>query len=827
MSEPERVDTLLAALTLDEKAALTAGADLWTTVPVDRVGIPAWILSDGPAGVRGRNFERPTPSACMPCATALGATWNPALLEQVGAVIGDQSRTKEVRVLLAPTVNLHRSPLGGRTFESYGEDPLHVGLLAAAFVRGVQSRGVAATVKHFAGNEAEFDRHVSDSVIDERTLREIYLVPFELAVREGGALAIMTGYNRLNGTWCAEHPELFQILRDEWGFEGLVMTDWFAVDSTIGSALAGLDLEMPGPGRQYGPALADAVRAGKLDESVLDGIVRRILAVFARLGALDDAPPSEPEGVDNRPEHRAVARQAAVEATVLLRNEGVLPFDVDQIKTLAVIGPNADRAQILGGGSASLEPHYRVTPLEALRRRLGDRVAITYEQGCDIDLNVPPLLLPLKEVFEADGAELERGEATSTRLLYSSTRFAGVADKWSVRATGTFVPEADGPHEVVLVQAGRARVLLDGVAVVDGAADPPPPGDAFFGMGSQPISGTVDLRAGVPLELVIELSNESAPFFVGALVGVRRVVPAAELLDRAIAAAQAADAVVVVVGTNDDWETEGHDRATLRLPGDQDELVQRVCAANANTAVVLNAGSPLELPWADEAPALLDVWFGGQEMADALVDVLVGDADPSGRLPSTFPMLVEHTPAFGNFPGAHGEVRYGEGLLVGYRWYDSRTFPVRFPFGHGLSYTTFAVAPPEVTSDGDHTVVRVAVTNTGTRAGAEVVQLYVEPVDSPVFRPRKELKSFAKVFLEPGRSATVTLVLTERAFAYWQPQWSGDAEVRARAQASSVVSGSKSTEEPAAGWRAHPGSYRLHVGRSAADIAHVVAVERP
>lgn len=820
-------DELVAALTLDEKAALTAGADLWTTVPVARLGIPAFLLTDGPAGARGASFERPTPSACLPCGSALGATWNPTLLEQVGIVIGEQARTKGARVLLAPTVNLHRSPLGGRTFESYGEDPLHTGLLAAAFVRGVQSRGVATTVKHLAGNEAEHERNTIDSVIDERTLRELYLLPFELTVREGGALGMMTAYNRLNGTWCSEHPELLtSILRDEWGFEGFVVTDWFAVDATVGSAEAGLDLEMPGPARQYGAALADAVRAGDLDEAVLDGMVGRLLGVFDRLGALDDAGPGE-EGVDDRPEHRSVARRAAVESTVLLRNDGVLPFDVSALRTLAVIGPNADRAQILGGGSAALEPHHRTTPLDALRQRLGDDVAITYEQGCDIDVTVPPLQLPMEEVLlDGDGREVARRSVTSTKLLYFGAPSPELGSRWSVRTTGTFVPEVDGPHQVTLVQAGRARVLVGGTVVVDGVAAPPPPGSALFGMGSEQAEGLVELTAGQPVELAIELSNVEAPLIVGVLVGVRPV-PAPDLLDRAVAAAAAADAVVVVVGTNDDWETEGHDRTSLSLPGGQDELVRRVCAVNRRTAVVVNAGAPVDLPWADEAPALLDVWFGGQEMAEALADVLTGRADPSGRLPTTFPMRIEQTPAFGNFPGEDGEVRYGEGLLVGYRWYETRQLPVRFPFGHGLSYTTFSMAEPEVDDVADGTLVRVRVTNTGDRSGAEVVQLYVEPVDPAVFRPHKELKAFAKVWLEAGQSATVTLGLTERAFAHWQPDPAPYAAVRARQKATAVsITSSSASGPPPRGWQVSPGEYRLHVGRSSADIAHVVTVSR-
>jgi beta-glucosidase len=357
------IDRLVAQLTLEEKAALTAGRDLWSTTPVERVGIPSWKVTDGPNGARGGGLPGSggTTAVCVPCGSALGATWDPDLVQQVGVMLGQEARTKACRVLLAPTVNIHRSPLAGRNFECYSEDPLLSGKLAAAFIRGVQSQGVATTVKHFAGNEAETHRFTDNSVIDERALREIYLLPFELAVREGGTLGVMTGYNRLNGHFCAEHRDLIKgILRGEWGFDGLVMSDWYAAGSTAGSAGAGLDLEMPGPGRFFGAALAAAVTAGEVDETVLDAQVGRLLSVFERLGALEDPPVSE-RGVD-LPEHRALARRAATEAFVLLKNEGVLPWDPATLTTLAVIGPNADRAQLMGGGSAIVNAHYRTLP---------------------------------------------------------------------------------------------------------------------------------------------------------------------------------------------------------------------------------------------------------------------------------------------------------------------------------------------------------------------------------------------------------------------------------------------------------------------------------
>ena len=397
------------------------------------------------------------------------------LVEAIGAVIGAEARTKECRVLLGPTVNIHRSPLAGRNFECYSEDPLLSGRIAAAFVRGAQSEGVATTVKHFAGNDAEFERNSINSVIDERTLREITLVPFELAVREGGSLGIMTAYNRLNGTFCSEHEWLLaDVLRGEWGFEGFVISDWFARGSTAGSARAGLDLEMPGPGRIYGDALAKGLRNGEVDESHVDAAVTRLLGVFDRVGALDEEP-GTPRSVD-LPEHRALAARAACEAMVLLKNDGhVLPFDASAIRTLAVIGPNAERARIMGGGSASLTPHHRMPPLDALRARLGDAVEIVHEPGCDIDRTVPAVeaRFDLTTFSDADleGAVVHEEVRHDGRLLFFGPL---PGDGKSFRATATLTPASSGPHLLTLVQLGPSRVLLDGDVVLDGVTEPPP-----------------------------------------------------------------------------------------------------------------------------------------------------------------------------------------------------------------------------------------------------------------------------------------------------------------------------------------------------------------
>ena len=820
---PRDIPALVAELTLDEKAAFLAGEGLWSTVACERLGIPSVNVTDGPNGARGPGLPGEggdgMSAFCAPCGSALGATWNVSLVERIGAVIGAEARTKTCRVLLGPTVNIHRSPLAGRNFECYSEDPLLSGKTAAAFVRGVQSEGVATTVKHFAANDAEFERMTINSVVDERTLREITLVPFELAVREGGSLGIMTAYNRLNGVYCAEHDWLLaDVLRGEWGFEGFVVSDWYARGSSAGSIRAGLDLEMPGPGRVYGPALAEAVQNGEVDEVLVDAAVMRLLSVFDRLGALDDSP-SEPESID-RPEHRTLARDAAAESMVLLKNDdGMLPIDRSSIATLAVVGPNAERARIMGGGSASFTPHYRVPPLDALQEAVGTDVKIVYEQGCDIERTIPPIIADF-DIAVDEGAE--RARRRDGRLIWLGGLPGGGT---TFRATASLVPTTAGPHVLSLVQLGPTRVLLDGALVLDGVTDPPPRGRELFAMGSEAIEATVDLDTSAH-ELVVEYTGGTSGPLEGVQVGCR-ALPPSDLMDRAVAAAAGADATIVVVGTNDDWESEGHDREFMELPGDQAELIRRVAAANPRTVVAVNAASPVTMGWADAVPAVLVTWFGGQEMANALADVLFGETDPSGRLPTTFPARLEHNPSYGNFPGENGQVRYGEGVFVGYRWYEARGLPVAYPFGHGLSYTTFAIGAPRLSSTtftagaGNTLTIEVDVTNTGARRGAEVVQCYVAPRHPGVTRPAKELKAFAKVWLEPGESTTVALELGDRAFSYWQP--AVDAPPPGRT--GPPIPSAEPPPPPDPGWRVEPGHYDLHLGRSSAAAAPAATVE--
>jgi beta-glucosidase len=795
----ERVDKLITDLTLDEKAGLAAGVDLWHGPGAPRLGVPALKVTDGPSGARGEQWSG-RPSANFPCGTALGATWNVDLVREVGTRLGVEARRKQAHALLAPTVNIHRHPLAGRNFECYSEDPHLSARMAVAYITGVQSQGVGCTVKHFVANDSEFERMTISSEVDERTLREISLVPFEAAVKDAGTWALMTAYNRVNGPYCSEHAELIAMLRDEWGFDGLVMSDWYGTHSTVPAANAGLDLEMPGPPQFFGDKLADAVRAGEVRESVLDDKVHRLLAFIERTGRLDDEPAPE-ECIDD-PVDRTIARRAASESFVLLRNEnGALPI-ASTAKTLAVIGPNADAMVIQGGGSARVTPHAPVSPLAGLRARYdGTDVEVVHERGCYSFKRTPILEAPvLRDTLtveyyagrERAGAPVHTEDSARGLFTYIGPVGHGVPEQFSLKAGGTIVAPESGEWTFTLVQVGRARLTIDGEVVVDNW-QPTGRSDAFMGFGSSEAAGTIELRAGEPHTLEVEFVP---PGGLGGLeIGCRPPSPP-DLMERAVALARRADAVVCIVGTDNDWETEGNDRESMQLPSPQDELIRAVASVHPATVVVVNAASPVDMSWHNEVGAVLQAWFPGEEWGNALADVLSGDVSPSGKLPTTFPVRIQDTPAFTNYPGERGQVRYGEGVFVGYRWYDARAIEPRYCFGHGLSYTTFDLGPPS----WDGKELRVRVTNTGAVRGAEVVQCYVHDSEASVARPPHELKAFTKVWLDPSESREVVLALDDRAFAFW--------------------------DVDAHDWCVEPGTFELRVGTSSRAVAHVLTIDR-
>jgi len=801
-----RIEAWAKELTLAEKCRLLGGASNWRTHPIERVGIPAVKMTDGPSGARGEfSAADRTPAVVVPVGIAQGASWDPELVGRIGDLLGRETRRRTAHVLLAPAVNLHRTPIGGRTFEYFSEDPELTAAMAVATVRAVQANGVAVTVKHFAANDTEVDRHTVDARVPERVLRELYLRPFEAAVREGGAWGVMSAYNRLAGEFCAANRRLLtEILREEWGFDGFVVSDWFGAHEPVPSIRAGLDVEMPGPARVYGDRLEAAVAAGEASEADVDRAVRAVLTLIERTRAVERSADEPEQSVDD-PDERRLCREAAVAGTVLLRNEGgALPLTAGApVRSVALIGPNAAKTRIMGGGSSALAalPHRSILDA-ALARLPGTR----YEPGCEIDKFTPfpaadqlvgPDGEPGLEVRFVNGADTSAEAAYVTRIDESLVGFFGSvppgvdSGDCTIQVRGGVVPRTDGVHDVGIVVTGKPEVRVAG-EVVNEAGTALPRGESYYGLGSEELLVPVTARAGEPIEVGITLRMRNG--FGAVRIGVREPEDA-DRLDRAVALAREADAAVVVVGTTDEWETEGHDRDSIALPGEQDELVRRVAAVNDRTIVVVNAGAPVAMPWAEEVGAIVVPFFGGMEMADGLVDVLLGEADPGGRLPITFPRRLEDAPVMRWYAPVDGAQTYGEGFAIGYRGHDMAGVAPLFPFGHGLSYGEAewgvpALSASEVSAGGSVTVT-VPVSATGARDATVVVQGYVAPIDPPVDREPKALKAWQKVRVPAGATTEVTLTFDERAFRRW--------------------------DEAARGWVVDPGDYDLVIARSAGD----------
>lgn len=778
---PAELEALADAMTLEEQVSLLAGEDFWSTPAVARLGIGKLRVTDGPNGARGSgSLIGGVRSACFPVGIALGATWNVSLVEEIGAALAEEVKSKGAHMLLAPTVNMQRTVTNGRNFECYSEDPLLAAELATAYVGGLQARGVAATVKHFVGNESEIERTTMSSEIDERTLREVYLMPFEWAVKKAGAWGIMSSYNRLNGTFTSEHGWLLTtVLRDEWGYDGIVMSDWFGSHSTAPTVNAGLDLEMPGPTRDRGDKLLAAVREGAVDARTVRRLALDMLRLMDRTGALRDTAPLL-ERAEDRPEHRALIRRAGAEAAVLLKNSGLLPLAVDG--RIAVIGPNARSAQIMGGGSAQLNAHYRVSPWEGLVSVLGEG-RLVYARGCTNHRFEPVMRGRFTVEFFANRnfAGQPVVETHDDAAAFWAGRIGGGAidaDCFSARLRGTYEAEATGLHRVGIYSAGLSRIFLDGRLVADAWSDWRK-GRTFFEQGCDEVVGTIELEAGRTYDVVIEfVSRTGAEMAFSAFAAGIGMPLGSEAIAEAAAAAAGAEIAVVCVGRNGEWDTEGSDLEGIALPGRQNELVSAVARANPNTVVVLQSGGPVEMPWLDEVAAVLQAWYPGQEAGNAIADVLTGAVEPSGRLPQTFPARWSDNPAHSQdpevYPGLDGKVRYVEGVFVGYRHYDRHGIVPLFPFGFGLGYTSFAVSEPAVSDDRFETEgkveVAVTLTNTGRRKGACVVQLYVGDEAASVHRPAKELKAFGKAVLGPGESRRIAFGLDARAFAFYAPE---------------------------------------------------------
>jgi beta-glucosidase len=657
------VQTVIAQMTLEEKAALCTGASAWSTTPIERLDLPELIVADGPHGVRRQPdvhsmAEKSLPATCFPTASSLAATWDVDLLHEMGQALAEEAIALKVDVLLGPGANMKRTPLCGRNFEYFSEDPYLAGELAASLINGIQSKGVGTSLKHFAANNQEFERFAISAEIDERTLREIYFPAFETAVTKAQPWTVMCAYNKVNGTYASEHHRLLtDTLKNEWGFAGFVVSDWGAVHDRVTSLQAGLDLEMPGPKQMRVNAVIEAVRDGKLDEAVLDESVGRILGIICR------AAQTAKGGEFDIAAHHALARKVAAEGMVLLKNNGLLPLQNPQ--HIAVIGRAAKKAHFQGGGSSHINPTQVDVPFNELQK-LANNAELTFAPGYP------------------EGAEFERS-----------------------------------------------------------------------------------------------------------------------LIDEAVATAQVADVALLYIALPTFKESEGYDRPDLDLTEQQVALIQAVTAVQPNTVVILNDGAPVVVSdWIDGTAAVLEAWMMGQAGGGAIADILFGRINPSGKLAETYPVKLTDTPAYLNFPGENGVVRYGEGLFIGYRYYDSRKVPTQFPFGFGLSYTTFAYSNPQV-SDGtfkdvEGVTVSVDVTNTGPVAGKEIVQVYVHDQQARLVRPYKELKGFAKVELQPGETKTVALPLDFRAFAYYDPAYCQ--------------------------WVTESGQFDILIGASAADIRETLTV---
>lgn len=799
----KRVDDLFSRLTPDEKISLLSGTD-FTTQPIPRLGVPAMAMVDAGQGVRGGMESTKGPATLFPSGITMASTWDPELISRVAKAIGTEARNKGTgaQVLLGPAVNIHRSPLNGRNGEYFSEDPFLTSRLTVAYVEGMQTTGVAACLKHYAANNEEQDRDTVNVRVSERALREIYLPAFEAGVKVAGAWTAMAAYNKINGPHAtANHHLLTDILRDDWGWDGMMMSDWGAVHETAGVLNAGLDLEMPGPGHLAPDKVRAALTKGETTQATVDAAARNTLRAIIRVGLLDGPMPVVPTLVDS-PAHRRLTFEAAAEGITLLKNDGgILPLNRETVRSIAVIGRPATDMQMGALGSPGVDPAYSIQPLEGIRTRAGGGVTVNYARGGGARRPIPDSALRTP-----DGAAGLRGEYFTNKELQGAPALTrvdpGVQFNWgagapapgvgpenfSVRWTGMLTPPVSGRYKITLAADDGYRLFLNGKPVIN-----------HWENGAENAqSYDVELAAGQSYEIRVEY------YQAGGLASVRLdwEVPGVNPYADAEAAAGKSDVAIVLVSTLGS-ESEGKDRPSMDLPDNQDALIRAVAAVNRKTVVIINSGTPITMTgWLKDVPGLIAVWFPGETGGDALAAILFGDVNPSGRLPDTLAARREDYPDFGNFPGTDGVVNYAEGIFVGYRHFDRAGIRPLFPFGFGLSYTTFKIGMPRLSSpalspDGSLTVA-IPVTNTGARGGAEVVQLYVHDPHPEVDKPVRELKGFQKIRLAPGQTKTVSIPLNARSLAYYD------------------ANGKQ--------WKAHAGTYELQIGASSRDITQSAKV---
>lgn len=764
---------LLDALDLESKVQLVSGGTIWTTAGLHDIALRSMTLSDGPVGVRGPRFSESAHSANLPSPSALAASWDEDLLRRVGQALAAEAVRHGVDVVLGPTVNLHRSPLGGRHFECLSEDPLLTGRLATAYVLGLQAAGVGACPKHYVANDAETDRNTVDNRLDERTLRELYLAPFEHVVAGASPWMVMAAYNGVNGAPMSENALLAEPLKGEWGWDGVVVSDWGGVYSTTASASAAIDLAMPGPDPHWSDALIEAVRAGQVAEAALDEKVVRLLRLARRVGALGtEIPQARPRS--SAADCAPLAREAAVAGTVLLRNEGdLLPLRAEGLSRIALIGPSALEPRPQGGGSAMVFAPYVVTPQAGLAAALGDAVQVVPTLGAPLSTALrAPHADELDGVrvrwYGPDGALVSEDESTTTRLFRSSASVP--AGSSSVEVHARFVPSSTGDWRIGFSGVGAFELEIDGRTVLQDTSvrdrmdmhallvDPPQSSVRFAA------------RQGEPVEVRLRYQWAEDFFLFRSGLGVQS--PRGdedEEIRKAVDVARSAEVAVVMVGTSEAVESEGFDRKDLRLPGRQDDLVRAVAAVNPRTVVVVNAGSPVEMPWREEVAAILVSWFPGMELGHAVADVLLGAEEPGGRLPTTWPTDLAGAPVVDTTP-SEGVLTYEEGLHIGHRAHLRDGTRPAYWFGQGLGYTTWE----HLSVTGTASSVVVTVRNSGRRRGKEVLQVYAARPDSAIDRPALVLAGFAVVHADAGEEVDVEVVLDRRTLRHWdvdQRRW--------------------------------------------------------
>jgi beta-glucosidase len=792
----EKVNDLLSQLTLDEKLLLLIGdSSGFDTKAIERLGIPPIRIADGPLGVRHGK------ATAFPAGVAMAATWDTLLMRDVAAAMGKETKAKGRDYLLGPCVGIHRFPIGGRNFESYSEDPLLATRMGVNWINGVQGENVIASVKHFAMNDQEWERHNVDIIADERAMREIHLPAFEAAVKEANVWTVMAAYNLVNGQHCTENYMLLNdILKKEWGFKGFVISDWTSVYSTRHAANAGLDLEMPMGIYFSKDSLMNYIKTGIVTEETINDKVRRLLRVRFEAGLFN--PKIEPDTtVLHGDAHKQLALKSAQEAIVLLKNDNILPLNISKIKTIAVIGPNAKEAAVGGGGSSRVNPYYSVSPLEGIIKRAGSNIKVVYSAGDEVKR---PTMDPIKSKYfltpdkSANGLQAEfyqndslAGEPVKVRidtvLDFNVRRHMPKEMKrthFSVRWSGWIKPNETKNYNFIINSDDGVRLFINDKLLLD----------VWSKHSFSTDTVTTHLEAGVEYKIRLEYNQIFG--FAMAQLGWNHDRPAEKtnMIEEAVTVAKGADIAIVFAGNSALLESEGRDLKSMDLPGKQDELIKAIAAVNPNTIVVLNGGTVMKVDkWLNNVKGLVDMFYAGQETGTAIASILFGDVNPSGKLPFSFIKDESQSPAYNGYMDKSLKVPYSEGIFVGYRYYDKNNIIPLYPFGFGLSYTTFEYSNVKIKDLGNQNYeVTASIKNTGKVKGDEIAQLYLSDKDCSVPRPVKELKGFSRVSLAPGEVKIVSMKLNSRDFAFW--------DVNSK------------------NWKVEPGIFEVLIGSSSRDI---------